>query len=56
RRLLFIAHVCGTDQDPQNRSAVVAALRAAEVFVADSSAEAALWSVAVLRDCMGGAA
>jgi succinyl-CoA synthetase alpha subunit len=56
RRLLFIAHVCGTDQDPQNRSAVVAALRAAEVFVADSSAEAALWSVAVLRDCLGGAA
>ena len=52
RQLLFIGHVCGTDQDPQNRSAVVAALRAAEVFVADSSAEAALWSVTVLRDCL----
>lgn len=41
RYLPVIAHVCGTDDDPQHRSAVVTALRAAGVLVAESNAHAA---------------
>jgi FdrA protein len=54
RRVAFIGSVCGTDQDPQNRAAVVAALRAAGVLVASSNAEAALWSAAIISDRSGG--
>ncbi|QYF72263.1 acyl-CoA synthetase FdrA [Cryobacterium sp. PAMC25264] len=41
RSLPLIAHVCGTDEDPQSRKTVVAALEAAGVFVSDSNAQAA---------------
>ncbi|WP_043636050.1 acyl-CoA synthetase FdrA [Nonomuraea candida] len=38
----FVAHVCGTDDDPQDRSAVVARLREAGVLVAENNAQAAV--------------
>ncbi|RJL36188.1 acyl-CoA synthetase FdrA [Bailinhaonella thermotolerans] len=41
RALAFVAHVCGTDDDPQDRSAVVARLREAGVLVAENNAQAA---------------
>ncbi|WP_255410382.1 acyl-CoA synthetase FdrA [Cryobacterium sp. N19] len=41
RSLTLLAHVCGTDEDPQSRKTVVAALEAAGVFVSDSNAQAA---------------
>lgn len=41
RSLPVIVHVCGTDDDPQHRSGVVAALQNAGVLVAGSNAEAA---------------
>ncbi|MDP5181943.1 acyl-CoA synthetase FdrA [Blastococcus sp. BMG 814] len=41
RVLPVIAHVCGTDEDPQHRPTVVAALQEAGVLVADSNAHAA---------------
>ncbi len=41
RFLPVVVHVCGTDDDPQVRSTVVAALTKADVIVADSNAEAA---------------
>jgi succinyl-CoA synthetase alpha subunit len=44
----FVAHVCGTELDPQDRNRVVAALEAAGVLVAASNAEAATWSAAIL--------
>jgi hypothetical protein len=47
RPVAFIGYVCGTDQDPQNRSKVVASLKSAGVLVASSNAEAATWSVFV---------
>jgi FdrA protein len=45
RHILFIAHVCGTELDPQSREACVGALRAADVLVADSNMEAAQLAV-----------
>jgi FdrA protein len=39
-----VAHVCGTDLDPQDRAAIVAALEAAGVLVASSNAEATRWA------------
>jgi FdrA protein len=48
RRVVFIGYVCGTDQDPQDRGAIVAALKSAGVFVASSNAEAAVWSASVI--------
>jgi len=50
RRVVFIAYVCGTDQDPQNRASIAAALKSAGVFVASSNAEAAVWSAAIIAD------
>ena len=50
RRVAFIGCVCGTDQDPQNRAAIIAALKSAGVFVASSNAEAAVWSAAIISD------
>jgi len=50
RRVGFIGHVCGTDQDPQNRTAIVAALQSAGVLVASSNAEAAVWSTILISD------
>jgi hypothetical protein len=55
RRVAFIGYVCGTDQDPQDRHAVVTALQSAGVFVASSNAEAALWSAALISDRKGAA-
>lgn len=49
RQLVVIAHVCGTDEDPQNRSATVATLEAAGVMVASSNAEAARWAAFVAK-------
>ena len=53
RHVAFIGYVCGTDQDPQNRAAIVAALKSAGVFVASSNAEAATWSAAIISDRKG---
>lgn len=43
-----IAHVCGTDQDPQDRSAVIGQLREAGVMVAESNAQAAHWAASLV--------
>ena len=45
RHILFIAHVCGTELDPQSREACLSELRAASVLVADSNMEAAQLAV-----------
>jgi FdrA protein len=55
RRVALIASVCGTDRDPQDRAAVVAALESVGVFVASSNAEAASWSASIVSDRSGGA-
>jgi len=41
RYLPVIVHVCGTDEDPQGRAFVIAALESAGIIVADSNAQAA---------------
>ncbi|QFH69053.1 acyl-CoA synthetase FdrA [Enterobacter sp. E76] len=41
RHLLIIAHVCGTERDPQSRQQQIAALTDAGVLVADSNVQAA---------------
>ncbi len=41
---LLIAHVCGTEADPQIRSRQIEALRQAGVLVAGCNAQAALWA------------
>jgi FdrA protein len=51
RRLLVVASVTGTDEDPQNRRQQVAALTKAGVLVAPSNAAAANW---VLERLQGG--
>jgi succinyl-CoA synthetase alpha subunit len=53
RCVAFIGHVCGTDQDPQNRAAIVAALGSAGVLVASTNAEAAAWSATIISDRQG---
>ncbi len=50
RPVAFIAYVCGTDQDPQNRVKVVAGLKSAGVLVASSNAEAATWSATLISE------
>ncbi len=45
RHILFIAHVCGTELDPQSREACISDLRGAGVLVADSNIEAAQLAV-----------
>jgi hypothetical protein len=40
----LIAHVCGTEADPQQRSRQVDALREAGVIIADCNAQAAAWA------------
>jgi succinyl-CoA synthetase alpha subunit len=50
RTVAFIGYVCGTDQDPQNRSKVVAGLKSAGVLVASSNAEAATWSATIISE------
>lgn len=44
---ILIAHVCGTDADPQNRTLQINALRDAGVLVASCNAEAAQWAACV---------
>lgn len=44
RHLAVIAHVCGTDADPQDRKDTIAQLQAAGALVAASNAEAAGWA------------
>ena len=44
----LIAHVCGTDEDPQRRRLVVDALSAVGVLVAHSNAQAARWAAQCL--------
>jgi FdrA protein len=44
---LLIAHVCGTDADPQDREAQISALRNAGVLVAGCNAQAASWAAYV---------
>ncbi|MCX7298910.1 MAG: acyl-CoA synthetase FdrA [Rhodobacterales bacterium] len=56
RKVAFIGHVCGTDQDPQNRAAIIQSLQSAGVMVASSNAEAAVWSAAILSARQGAAA
>lgn len=46
---LLIAHVCGTEADPQQRSRQIAALQQAGVLVADCNAQAALWASRVAQ-------
>jgi succinyl-CoA synthetase alpha subunit len=56
RAVAFVAYVCGTDLDPQDRASVVAGLKSAGVHVASSNAEAAVWSAAIVSELGGGAA
>lgn len=46
---LLIAHVCGTEADPQQRSRQITALQQAGVLVAGCNAQAALWASQVAR-------
>ncbi|SAL83395.1 succinyl-CoA synthetase subunit alpha [Caballeronia arvi] len=48
-RPVLIAHVCGTQADPQVRNRQIDALREAGVLVAGCNAEAALWASRVAR-------
>ena len=48
RQVALVAHVCGTDLDPQNRAGVVASLKSGGILVASSNAEAAAWSAAIV--------
>lgn len=41
---VLIAHVCGTEADPQQRSRQVNALREAGIIIADCNAQAAAWA------------
>ncbi len=49
RDLVFIASICGTDEDPQNYDAQAAALTEAGVYVASSNAAAAELAAATVR-------
>jgi succinyl-CoA synthetase alpha subunit len=53
RHLAIVAHVCGTDADPQQRDEVIAELRAAGAFVASSNAEAARWAAHIAASLTG---
>ncbi len=44
RYLAVIAHVCGTDADPQNRKDTIAKLHGVGALVASSNTEAATWA------------
>lgn len=49
QRPLLVAHVCGTQADPQQRSRQIHALRQAGVRVAECNAQAALWASQIAR-------
>lgn len=46
---LLIAHVCGTESDPQQQSRQINALRQAGVIIADCNAQAATWASTVAQ-------
>lgn len=46
---LLVAHVCGTQADPQQRSRQIESLRNAGVIVADCNAQAAIWASIVAQ-------
>ncbi|WP_156293319.1 acyl-CoA synthetase FdrA [Serratia oryzae] len=48
-RPLLIAHVCGTETDPQQCSRQIAALRQAGVLIAGCNAQAAMWASQIAR-------
>ncbi|MFS7252730.1 acyl-CoA synthetase FdrA [Rahnella rivi] len=49
QRPLLVAHVCGTEADPQQRSRQIHALRQAGVMIAECNAQAALWASQIAR-------
>ncbi|QLK59332.1 acyl-CoA synthetase FdrA [Enterobacteriaceae bacterium Kacie_13] len=49
QRPMLVAHVCGTEADPQQRSRQIASLREAGVWVAECNAQAALWACQIAR-------
>jgi FdrA protein len=53
RHVAVVASVCGTEQDPQRRSAQIAALRAHDVIVMPSNAQAALLAAAIAARLSG---
>ncbi|MGG9647461.1 acyl-CoA synthetase FdrA [Escherichia coli] len=50
---LLIAHVCGTEADPQKRSKQIEALCRAGVLVADCNAQAARWAASAVSVTQG---
>jgi succinyl-CoA synthetase alpha subunit len=48
RHLAVVAHVCGTDADPQRRADVIDQLRATGALVASSNAQAARWAAHIV--------
>lgn len=46
---VFIAHVCGTDSDPQNRDTILSQLAEQGVIITDCNAKAAMLAVAVIE-------
>jgi hypothetical protein len=52
RHLAVVASVCGTDRDPQNRTAQVEALRANGVVVMPSNAQATRFAALIARRLM----
>lgn len=56
RHLAIVASVCGTDQDPQGRSAQVAALRSQGVLVMPSNAQASRLAALIAVRLAGGRA
>ncbi|SET54375.1 acyl-CoA synthetase FdrA [Thorsellia anophelis] len=46
---VFIAHVCGTDSDPQNRASIISQLTEQGVLIADCNAKAAMLAVALIQ-------
>lgn len=44
----FIAHVCGTDSDPQSREATIETLESLGVLVASNNAEATRWATHIV--------
>nr|WP_276321529.1 acyl-CoA synthetase FdrA [Palleronia sediminis] len=48
---VFVAHVCGTDLDPQSRHEITAQLQAEGVIAATSNAQASVWASAIAVQC-----
>lgn len=46
---LFVAHVCGTDADPQSREMIIQALKEQGVMVADCNAQAAQFAARIVN-------